>query len=397
MSGKLGEKKMKKAFMLVAAIALLAAPVFAEVEVTISGEATTSFGFNLDTSVYGMLSEVSSNVELVVGTLDGESMGEGNWYGVITLEGAGLTIGNDYEDGDMVIPVYEYDDEVDPATFTLDSYKKFAVVIPDVTAKITNGNAYVQLQSEADFDADYVAGVDNDPMEFTAADTKGSLTVGATFAPVTFAAEFGMAGSYEDADQVDGVAFGLNLGVDLAPITVDVAYAGAYGYLATQDTGFAVQVVADLAPVTVTAAFDGIVNGGFSWESSVGVALALDPITVGLDGYIAAGDIDTKLTVGYAADMFTADAFFGLYDLTATIGWETGIDLTVTPVSGIAFAAGWAFDSASIMSAYANVAFTELVDNVTFTLGWENADDMLGNSADDTDFGQIFVSAGIAF
>ncbi|MBB6481074.1 hypothetical protein [Spirochaeta isovalerica] len=388
---------MKKAFMLVAAIALLAAPVFAEVEVTISGEATTSFGFNLDTSVYGMLSEVSSNVELVVGTLDGESMGEGNWYGVITLEGAGLTIGNDYEDGDMVIPVYEYDDEVDPATFTLDSYKKFAVVIPDVTAKITNGNAYVQLQSEADFDADYVAGVDNDPMEFTAADTKGSLTVGATFAPVTFAAEFGMAGSYEDADQVDGVAFGLNLGVDLAPITVDVAYAGAYGYLATQDTGFAVQVVADLAPVTVTAAFDGIVNGGFSWESSVGVALALDPITVGLDGYIAAGDIDTKLTVGYAADMFTADAFFGLYDLTATIGWETGIDLTVTPVSGIAFAAGWAFDSASIMSAYANVAFTELVDNVTFTLGWENADDMLGNSADDTDFGQIFVSAGIAF
>ena len=388
---------MKKALMLVAAVALLAAPVFAEVAVTISGDATTSFGYNLDDSTYGLLSEVSADVELVVGTLDGESMGDGNWYGVITLDGAGLTFNTAADvDEASYVQVYVYDEDAE--TYTADSMQQMALVAPDVTAKITNGNVYVQLQSEASFDADYVAGVDNDPFGFTAADTVGSLTLGGTFGPATVAAEFGMAGSYADASQVDGVALGANLGLDFSPVTVNLAYAGAYGYAVDQETGIAVQVVADVAPVTVTAAFDGqILSGSFTYEASLGVDLAIDPITVGLDARYAADDLDTKLTVAYAADMFTADAFFGLYDLTTTIAWETGIDLTVTPLSGVAFAAGWGFDSSSVMSAYANVAFTELVDNTTFKLGWENANDMLGNDADETDLGQIVVSADIAF
>jgi hypothetical protein len=397
---------MKKAFMLVAAVALLAAPVFAEVAVTISGSAETSLGYNLDAGTYGMLSEVSSDVEVVVGTLDDEKMGEGNWYGVITLEGAGLTFNSAGDvDGATYVKVYEYDEDLED--YVEDGWAQMALVTPDVTAKITNGNIYVQLQSEADFDADYVVDVDQDDFEFADPDTVGSLTVGGTFAPVTFAVEIGTAGSYADAKNAyaAGLALGANLSLDLAPITVDVAYAGGYLYDTDQETGFAVQVAADLAPVSVTVAFDGqILSGAFMWEMGGSVALDLAPITVTLDGRFDDNSwLDTKLTVGFANDMFTADAFFGLYNiinnasLSADANWETGVDVTVMPVSGIKLAAGWSFDSSDMMAAYANVAFTELVDNTTFTLGWEKADDMLAKDITERNMGNIYASAKIAY
>jgi hypothetical protein len=394
---------MKKAFMLVAAIALLAAPVFAEVEVTISGAATTSVGYNLDASDFGMLSDISSDVSLAIGSLDGESMGEGNWYGVIELTGAALAFGTDVDGDYLYVYGDDEDDDVDDVAGTVGGNPAYVatdyvLTAPDVTAKITNGNVYVQLASQATFDADYVVGVDNDPFEFAAPDTTGSITVGGAFGPATVAVEFGMEGSYEDDGLGNGVAFGANLGLDFDVFTADIAYAGAYAYAADMETGFAAQLGLNMAPVTVTYAFDGqLLSGGFTYETSLGVDLAIDPITVGIAARYAADDLDTKLTVGLALDMFTADAFFGLYDLTTTIAWATGVDLTVTPVSGIAFAAGWGFDSASVMSAYANVEFTELIDNVTFGLGWENANDMLGNDADETDLGQIVASVGIAF
>lgn len=411
---------MKKAFMLVAAIALLAAPVFAEVAVTISGEATTSFGYNLDTQNYGILSEVGSDIAITVGALDGEKMGEGNWYGVIELTGASLvwdttqeTVGVMTWDWNADDEVWEDEDGVDHSDDVADgniNYLDYTLTAPDVSAKITNGNVYVQLQTEADFDADYVDDADLDEQAISWADdyassVSGSLTVGATFAPVTFAVELATAGDYTqaDADWAKGVALGANLGLDLAPITVDVAFAGAFGYAADQNIGFAAKVAADLAPVTVTAAFDGIAvaGGDFLYEAGLAVDLAMDPITVSYDAYFTEKNLDMKVAVGFANDMLTADAFFGLSDLLADTDmvWSTGIDVTVTPVSGIAFAAGWSVDSDIVMAAYANVAFTELVDNVTFTLGWEDANDMLDNTtdADTTDLGQIFLSAGIAF
>jgi hypothetical protein len=407
---------MKKAFMLVAAIALLAAPVFAEVEVTISGEATTSFGYNLDTEVYGMLSEVSSDVELAIGSLDGESMGEGAWYGVIELTGAALSFGTDL-DGDELLVMVDPTDTDDDAEFQIIDIDgdgddepvlvatNYVLTAPDVTAKITNGNIYIQLQSEADLDADYVddEDLDDQALDFDAEDLAGSMTIGGTFAPVTFAVEFGMAGDYEDDAQVDGIGLGLNLGVDLAPITVDVAFAANLAYAADEEIGFAVKVGADLAPVTVTAAFDGVLNDegttDFTYEAGLDVDVDLDPLTVGVMAYFTEDNLDTQVSVGFANDMLSADAFFGLYDILAATDliWKTGVDVTVTPASGIEFNAGWAYASTEVMSAYADVAFTELVDNVTFKLGWEDADDLLGNDVEETDKGQIYVSAGIAY
>ncbi|MBI9100385.1 MAG: hypothetical protein JEY91_18015 [Spirochaetaceae bacterium] len=391
---------MKKAFMLVAAIALLAAPVFAEVEVAISGDATTSFGYNLDLESYGLLSEVSSDITLTVGALDGESMGEGNWYGVIELTGASLKWNSGAEEG-YGYWRYEWDEDLgDDGDWDAGEIvdEDYLVTTPDVAARITNGNVYVMLQSEADFDADYVAGVDNDPFEYSEPDdVAGSLTIGGTMAPATIAVEFATAGDYEN-DQIDGVVLGANLGLDLAPVTVDVAFAGAFGYEADQEIGIAVQVGASVAPATITAAFDGIIlSGDFTYEAGLSVSLDLSPLTVGVDARYAEDDLDTKLTLGFANDMLTADVYVGLYDLTTDIAWEVGADLTVTINSGVAANAGASYSSAEILTAYADVSFTELVDNVTFTIGWENADDMLGNDVDETDLGDIYLSAGIAF
>ena len=411
---------MKKAFIIVAAIALLAAPVFAEVEVAITGDATTSFGYNLDNEVFGMNSSAGADLTLTVGALDGESMGEGNWYGVIELTGANLAWDSANEEG-FGYYRYEWDEDLgDDGDWDTGEIvdEQFIMTTPEVAARITNGNVYVQLQDTADFDADYVAGVDNDATDYSDPDTEGSLTIGGTFAPVTVAVEFGMLADYGDDTQASGVALGLNLGVDLAPVTVDVAFAGAFGYDTDEEIGFALKVVADVAPLTITVAFDGIIDaavdadddedtadifsGDFNYEASLGVAADLAPLTVGVDVYFAEDDLDTKLTVGFANDMITkADVFFGLYDIMAPsgtdLGWEFGVDLTLVPASGITANAGMAFDSGSILTAYADVAFTELVDNVTFTLGWEDANDMLDEDDEETNNGQIYLSAGIEF
>lgn len=394
---------MKKAFIIVAAIALLATPVFAEVTVAITGDATTSFGYNLDLESYGLLSDVGSDITLTVGALDGESMGEGNWYGVIELTGANLAWDSS-ADEDYAVMRAEWDgdlgDDGDWDAANADwSPETYVLTTPDVAAKITNGNVYVQLQSEADFDADYVDGVDNDAFEYAGSDVSGSLTVGGTFAPVEVAVEFATAGDYTAA-QVDGVALGVNLGVDVAPVAIDFAFAGAFGYDVDQEIGIALKVNADVAPVDVTVAFDGIIlDGDFTYELGLSLSTDLDPLTIGVDARYAEDDLDTKLTVGFANDMLSADAYVGLYDLTMDLVWEMGVDLTITPTSGIEANAGFSVDSDTILAVYADVAFTELVDNVTFKLGWENADDLLDNTTDagTTDKGQIYLSAGIEF
>ena len=141
---------MKKAFIIVAAIALLATPVFAEVTVAITGDATTSFGYNLDLESYGLLSDVGSDITLTVGALDGESMGEGNWYGVIELTGANLAWDSS-ADEDYAVMRAEWDgdlgDDGDWDAANADwSPETYVLTTPDVAAKITNGNVYVQLQ-----------------------------------------------------------------------------------------------------------------------------------------------------------------------------------------------------------------------------------------------------------
>ncbi len=400
---------MKKLAIAIALVLLVGAFAMAA-DVVITGSATTTAGYNLDTKAYGLLSDVSSDVSITVGEADGTKQGDGAWYGVIELTGASIAWGSGLgeEDGAIWYQAQTYDADAGALDATSTAYvaAPFAVAAPDVMAKITNGNLYVMLQSEASFAADYVAGVEADAQGYTPSTVSGSLTFGGMFGPASVAVELGTAGDYTDAAPADGVELGFTLGLDMAPLTVDAAFAGGFGYAAAQDMAFAVQVGADVAPLAVTGAFDYSMPavGSSTMEVGANVSADLAPLTVGLDVYYGtdttdtADDIDTALSVGMANDAMTVDVAFEMDDVMTALAWTGTLDLTYAVNSGVALAAGMGYDSASVMSAYANVALTELIDNVTFTLGWENGDDLTKVGADGVDeLGQVIFATEIAY
>jgi hypothetical protein len=284
-----------------------------------------------------------------------------------------------------------------------------SVTAPDVVAKITDGNLYVQLQTEAGFAADYVASIEEDAdgedasNEYGAPDVAGSLTFGGTFAPATVAIEFATAGDYEDDVHVDGMVLGATIGLDVAPLTVDFAIATGVGYAVDQDLGIAIQVAADVAPLSITVAFDGIneaASSTFLYEIGAAISADIAPLSVGVDVYYGQDvtdseeDLDVALSVGAAVAALTADATVSLYDVitVSPMVWEFALDLTYAVSEDVVAAAGFSYDSAEVVAAYANVVMTGLVDNVTFTLGWEEGDDLTNDN-----LGQIILATNIAY
>jgi len=386
-------------------------------DIVVTGDATTTFGYNLDTEAYGIESKNSSDVSITVGEADAESVGEGEWYGVIELTGASIAWGSGLGEEDGALSFWSQEWDADPAVDGLNGTDAlvaapFAVTAPDVAAKITNGNLYMMIQSEASFKADYVVGIEEDPSEdpadvsYSESADAGSYTFGGTFAPATIAVEIATAGDYEAATHAEGINLGATIGLDLAPLTVDAAFAGGFGWPTDQDMAVAFQVAADVAPATVTAAFDYLMPavGDATMEVGAVVSADLDPLTVGLNVYYGNDttdteeDVDAALTVGYADDAMTADVSVDLYDVSTDLVWNTGLDVTFAVNSGVALAAGFSYGSDEIAAAYANVALTEVVDNVTFTIGWEEGDDLTAVGADGVDeIGQIIFETKIEY
>ena len=174
---------------------------------------------------------------------------------------------------------------------------------------------------------------------------------------------------------------------------ITVAFAGGFGWAVDQDMGFGVQVAADVAPLMVTAAFDYLMPavGDATMEVGANVAADLAPLTVGLDVYFGTDttdiedDVDLAVAVGYADDAMTADVTVSAFDVSTDLVWDAALDITYAVNSGVALEAGFSYDSLEVIGAYANVAMTEVVDNVTFTLGWADGSDLTKVGADATE------------
>ncbi len=373
-------------------------------DIVISGSATTTMGYNLDDSTYGILSEAASDATIVLGAADGESAGDGEWYGVISLTGGSIGTGS------TALEVYANDGDGDvddvvvvsstAATAEADYVTMpFAITVPTVAAKITNGNLYGMLQSEATFGADFVAAVEEDDVKsFTEIDSAGSLTFGGVFAPATVAVEVGTEGNYDGAAGT-GLAYGVDVALDVAPLAVSLAFDGTNGYASADVMGMAAKVVADVAPLAITAAFDVDAFDVFSYEAGLGVDVDLAPLTVGIDAYYAEDNVDTALALGYADDAMGVKVTVGAYNLTApVVDWSAALDLTFAVNSGVALKAGFSTGSDDVMAAYANVALTELIDNVTFTAGWEEGNDLTKVAADGVEeMGRIVFATKMAY
>jgi hypothetical protein len=407
---------MKKFALILVAVLVCSAFAFAEVTPTITGEAETRFGYNLDTEAYGLLSSVDSSISLNIVAGSEEDMGAGGWYGVIQLNSFSIDWDSGLTRYDLIMEDYNDDDATDVTDYTAldplvaDEDDDFvgvevpvSVTAPTVVAKVTDGNLYVQLQSEADFEgADYV---DDSDLEDEAAayamagDVSGSLTVGGTFGPATVAVEVGTESDYEST-AAWGVGLGAYLGVAVDPVTIDIDTDMGLNYGAT-DMGIAAQIGAAAGPATITAALDGMYIGeDFDFEIGAAVDADFGMATVGIDFYAGndGDNMDAGISLGVTPmDALSATVGFDLYDLTYTIAWAVDVDVTYAINDIFSANLGGGFGSDELLSAYASLTATELISNTKFDLIWENADDLTDKSADDTNLGQISIGCELAY
>lgn len=138
---------MKKALFIFMAFALIAPMVFAdtygnEAAVDVSGNATLTWGYNLESEAHGFLNEAEWNISIpLLAEQDFANQSEGDNYGVITLKGLSATVatgedpwGGTNDDGDKVGPI------------------SFG---GDVEAKLVFGDVYATVYNKPSFKADY--------------------------------------------------------------------------------------------------------------------------------------------------------------------------------------------------------------------------------------------------
>ena len=391
---------MKKLALILALLLAIGGFAIAEMEPTITGDASITFGYNLDEGSWGFANSNDSSLTLTLVSGSAEKMGEGAWYGVIEL--ADFSI--DFDDAGTnysVVAEDADDEELDITTSgTVDEiYVKVpvSVTVPEITAKITDGNLYFQFESAPDFAANYVAEIEeDDATEFELGDgVAGGFVFGGSFAPVTFALSLGTEENYETAEADFVVAFPVELvlGLDVSPIMIDLAVAMGIGYDPALDMGVAVQVKADIAPLSIVAAFD-LVNGtDLAWEMSAGVSADIAPLAVGIDVFYA-DDLD--LAVGIDADLapLTVGIDVELLNIidVSPITWTVDGTVDFAASEDITVSAGAGYGSDEVLDANLSVVMTGIIDPMTFTLAWSDGDDLTNDV-----LGKITFAAEIAY
>jgi hypothetical protein len=423
---------MKKIALILALLLAIGGFAVAELEPTVTGEASIALGLDLDQATWGFVNSSDSSLTLTLVSGSAEKMGEGAWYGVIELADFSIEFddaGTHYEleaeddDDDAVDLTYSpgiADEEPDEVFVNI----PVSVTVPDITAKITDGNLYFQFASEPDFDADYVAEIEEDEaIDFDLGDDiTGGFEFGGSFAPITFALSLGTERSYEDdyhpvTDQSFPVE--LVLGADVAPLMVDVALATGFGR--DFPLGAAVQLKADVDPLSVTAAFDFISrvvaegadpDTDYEISATVSAAVAMLDVSVGMyygEWFVDADDDDADdiaddtaldVTIGLDADLapLTVGVDVAIDDLAKTDDWTVDVDVSFAASEDITVEAGAGYGKDEVLSADAKVTLTGIIDPMTFTLAWEDADDLTDVGDDKTEvFGQIVFMGEISY
>jgi hypothetical protein len=394
---------MKKLALILALLLAIGGFAIAEMEPTITGDASITFGYNLDEGSWGFANSNDSSLTLTLVSGSAEKMGEGAWYGVIEL--ADFSI--DFDDAGTHYDVEAEDGDDDALTITWGTLitadtpdevfvnVPVSVTVPDITAKITDGNLYFQFESAPDFAANYVAEIeDDDATEYELGDdVAGGFVFGGTFAPVTFALSLGTEENYETAEADFVVAFPVELviGLDVSPIMIDLAVAMGLGYDPALDMGVAVQVKADIAPLSIVAAFD-LVNGtDLAWELSAGISADIAPLAIGIDVFYA-DDLD--LAVGIDADLapLTIGVDVELLNVIDALAWTVDGTVDFAASEDITVSAGAGYGSDEVLDANLSVEMTGIIDPMTFTLAWSDGDDLTNDV-----LGKITFAAEIAY
>jgi hypothetical protein len=284
---------MKKAFALLLALALIGGAVFAEdVAYTLSGSATLTWGYDLDTEAHGFTNEADATIIIPFVAEQSSTHGEEPITGMIMLEDFAYVVSNDADEA-------------------------IGVTGGDVTAKILfPSGLYMQIASAPDFEIDNAnlqAPLTDDDWDFTDATITG-------LAAYNVAPSIASVGGFTLGMEGD-LSFGIKVG---STNTHTAGTSGHDSYMAGLDVGYA---VGDLA--TVGANF---IYGEFGADPvMMGFGVTVDATPVeGLAVYLGADvemdditGMDLQFDASYEiADLlsFGAGTYVAIGDFAATTG-----------------------------------------------------------------------------
>jgi hypothetical protein len=365
---------MKKITLVLALLLTFGLVAATAQDATVTGSATSTVGFDLDDTTFGIVNSASSTLDLTLASGSVETEAADGWYGWVKLASFKIS----FEETDVV-----------------------KVTAPGVTAKVINGPMYFQIWALDGFAVDMAGEVENGKfaVEGTDGDVVTDLSNGSggfTFGymadafdvKVHFATETGYGGG--DSANNGHFLVGVDAGLAAGPADIDLAVVRGIGVDEVLGLGVKADLSALVEALSLVVAFDGQIPapGTFNYEVRADVGFAADPITVGVDFiYGDLVDMDLELDVDLALDPITVGIFFGGWDMFAT--WAADVDLSFVVNDQVTVAAGFGYDSAGSIPVDVT-ATMKLIPNTTFTLKYATTDVA-------TSLGQVTFATKVAY
>lgn len=278
---------------------------------SISGEATTTAGYDIDDEQFGFKNETDANIKIeLVAKQSSMNPGEmmSGWYGSIELKDFKIIIDSDEEDTELLVT-----EDQDPASVRT----KLVVTEPDIVATLKNGPLWLKIFSDPDNKADLVSHVEEDedgdkPAESDDTDKDvGSTELfaghGIALGYTTDDLSFGIGMSSEEtydadvtADNADAetgsFAVSANLMVNVGPASLDLVFVQglengdeAEDSDRDDDTGVGAKLTTTFGDVSLSAGADILMTGeednpdtspqneSMDWEGGGNATVALTP------------------------------------------------------------------------------------------------------------------------
>jgi hypothetical protein len=334
--------------------------------VTVGGDATLSWGIDLDTMDTGFTNAFTVNFDITfLAATDDTHKGEGDVYGAITLGGFSFL-------GDNATP---------------------AITLPTVTAWIMAGPAEIGVYSAPDFAIDKVAAIEADTdatdeilEDESATDVAPDYDGAGTYVkypvgPIALKAMVLSDSDWNNDPADNDYALGLDVAATLGPAALGVTF---FYDLDAAAMGVGVGATVTAGPVVATAGFDGAYAATFAWEAGAGLTFTImEGVTAeakavygdafDLDVMVALTEAEAKGLVdnlAFGVTGYILDVLAGLeYKVVVTGGYKMG---NITPsfslTYGDPFEAGDSVFNATVALTI-NPIFPLTQFSVTYTSG----------------------------
>lgn len=354
----------------------------------ISGEATATAGYDIDDEQFGFKNESESDIKIEFvaeqSTDNAEMVGMEGWVGSIELKDFKIIIDSAEEDSDPYVKAhkatadgvckddasktYKVDDYITLACLGEDDKRgharsKLVVTAPEITATLKNGPLWMQIFDAPANEADLIAHVEDDEDDDRAAESHddgkdvgldlagAGVKVGYTTDDLSIAVGLTSDEAY-DSDKVGSYVVSADLGVNVGPAEVDLAFVQGLknendkdAHLTADDTGVGAKLTTDFGDISLSAGADVHLTGeaddvettdneSMDYELGGDTTITLTPNTTLTANFINSTlpNTATDVKVNLEDDSGLVESLkmmltWGLFDLTG--GHETTTDKTV--------------------------------------------------------------------